>query len=214
MKPQQINILIACEESQAECTAFRELGFNAFSCDIQPCRKHGGHPEWHIWGDVTEYLQGKTGFVTMDGHLHLLDKWHLIIAHPPCTYICKMGSVQMWKDGVINERRLQLQREAVRFFYTCLAAKADYVAVENPLPQARAGLPKPSFYTSPHWFGVKYSKKTIWWVKDLPPVMPTVIYPNPKCYVKSSRGKYRSRTFPQVAREFAKQWGAYLLEKF
>lgn len=206
-----INVLIACEESQAECSAFRAKGFHAFSCDIQPCRRDG-HPEWHIWGDVTELLQGRTKFQTMDGKLHRLAKWHLIVAHPPCTYLCKVSSIHMVKNGELQEGRFKQMLDARKFFYKCLNAAADYVAVENPLPMQRAGLPKPDCFIQPSWFGVKYTKKTLFWLRNLPPLMPTVIYPNPKEFVRASRGKYRSRTFPQVAQAMADQWGKYILE--
>lgn len=200
-----LNVLIACEESQAECRAFRALGHNAFSCDIQPCRK-GGHKEWHIKGDVTPLLQGRTQFYTMDGHHHHLSRWHLIIAHPPCTYLCKVSSVWMRREGRIDPDRYALMEKAREFFFMCLNAKADYVAVENPLPMAIARLPPPSCYLDPSWFGVKYTKKTLFWLKNLPPIMPEVVNPDAKCYVHSSRGKYRSRTFPQVADAIARQW--------
>lgn len=209
-KPSQINVLIACEESQAECLAFRALGFNAYSCDIQKARYN---PKHHIMGDVTPYLDGRTWFKTQDGHRHRLSKWHLIVAHPPCTYLCKVSSVQLIKNGVIDEERLHQMELARDFFYNCLRAQADYVAVENPLPMKRAGLPKPSCFIQPSWYGVKYTKKTLYWLRNLPPLLPTLIYPNPKEFVRASRGKYRSRTFPQVAQAMAEQWGKYILDE-
>lgn len=212
MKPSEINVLIACEESQAECLAFRELGFNAYSCDIQKCCPDG-NPYWHIHGDVSELLAGNTAFVVQAGFLRCVTKWHLIIAHPPCTYLCKVSSVRMWKDGQLDQERLKLQRDAAEFFYKCLNADAAFVAVENPLPQRRAGLPKPSCYIQPSWFGVKYTKKTLYWLRNLPPIMPEVIYPNPKVFIRYSRGKSRSRTFPEVARALARQWGTYILDE-
>ena len=211
MKPSQINVLIACEESQAECIAFRALGFNAYSCDIQKARYN---PKYHIMGDVTPYLDGRTWFKTQDGHRHRLSTWHLIVAHPPCTYLCKVSSVQLIKNGVIDEERLHQMEIARDFFYNCLRAQADYVAVENPLPMKRAGLPKPSCFIQPSWYGVKYTKKTLYWLRNLPPLLPTLIYPNPKCFVTASRGKYRSRTFPQVAQAMAEQWGKYILSEY
>lgn len=88
-KPRRcLNVLIACEESQAECSAFRALGHRAFSCDIQKCRK-SGNPYWHIQGDVTPYLEGETTFKVQAGVIVKLTHWDLIIAHPPCTYLCK-----------------------------------------------------------------------------------------------------------------------------
>lgn len=204
----KLNVLIACEESQAECIAFRELGHNAFSCDIQRPRFY---PEWHILGDVTPLLQGSTQFQTCDGKLHRLSKWHLIIAHPPCTYLCKVSSVHMVINGQINQWRYERMLEARDFFFKCLNSQADYVAVENPIPMARAQLPRPTTFLCPSWFGVKYTKKTLFWLKGLPPIMPKIFYPNPKEFVRYSRGKYRSRTFPQVAQAIAKQWSEFIL---
>lgn len=218
----KLNVLVACEESQAECTAFRLLGHNAFSCDIQPCKK-GGHPEWHIRGDATELLKGGTHFETMDGKMHRLKKWHLIVAHPPCTYLCRVGIVHLTanadlevdffgKKKMVNHIRYEKMKDARKFFFTCLNARAHYVAVENPTPMALALLPKPDCYLDPSWFGVKYTKKTLYWLKNLPPIMAQKIFPNAKCYVTASRGKYRSRTFPQVAQAIAKQWSDYILD--
>lgn len=209
-------VLIACEESQAECIAFRELGHIAYSCDIQPCRK-GGHPGWHINDDCSDYLKGRTKFVTQDNTARSVPHWDLIVAHPPCTYLCKMGSIHLIRHtsqgDIIDEKRLQKMFDAADFFRLCLNANAPYVAVENPIPMKRAGLPKPSFYACPSWFGVKYTKKTLYWVKNLPPLIATIDYPNPKCFVQSSRGKYRARTFPQLARAIAKQWSEYIISQ-
>lgn len=219
--PKDINVLIACEESQAECIAFRERGFNAFSCDLQHARYY---PDMHIQGDVTLLLQGKTRFTTESGVEHEVAEWHIIIAHPPCTYLCKVGSPHLYKDAdynmriqgewrQVNKDRYDALRDARRFFYLCLAAKTRFLAVENPLPMALAGLPKPSCFVHPSWYGVKYTKKTLYWLRNLPPLMPEIEYPNPKSFVRSSRGKYRSRTFPQVAAAIAKQWGDYVLDE-
>ena len=211
MSPSRINVLIACEESQAETMAFRDLGFNAFSCDIKPARK-GTPKEWHIIGDVRPYLNGRAWFITENGERHRLKKWHLIIAHPPCTYICKVGSVWMWNQGKLNQQRYTQMQKAVSFFYECLNASAQFVAVENPIPMKRAQLPRPTCYADPSWFGVKYTKKTLYWLRNLPPLMPTVINPDTKCFVRSSRGHYRSRTFPEMAKAIANQWGDYVLK--
>lgn len=207
----RLNILVACEESQAETYQFRLLGHRAFSCDIKPCRK-GGHPEWHIQDDVSPYLGGLSEFKTIDGKKHRLRKWDLIIAHPPCTYLCKVSSVHMVHDGRLNEERFRKMWEARSFFFKCLNAQADYVAVENPLPMARARLPKPSCFVQPSWFGHKYTKKTLYWLKNLPPIMAGASYPNPKEFVRSSRGIYRSRTFEGVARALAEQWSNFILD--
>lgn len=210
MKPSEINVLIACEESQAECLAFRQRGFNAYSADLQKPRFR---EDWHILGDVTPLLKGGVQFTTMDGKFHDVKKWDVIIAHPPCTYICKVSSVHLWKDGVIDQGRLKKMEEAVNFFHECLNAAAQFVAVENPRPMARAGLPKPQAQVSPHWFGNKYSKATYYWLKNLPPLFPGCFNPNPKSFVRASRGKYRSRTFPEIAEAMAKQWGDFILDE-
>lgn len=206
----KLNVLIACEESQAECLAFRQLGHNAFSCDIQPCRR-GGAPQWHILGDVSDLLAGKTDFKTMDGTEHHLSIWNLIIAHPPCTYICKVSAVRMWKNGEIDPERFSKMVDAVVFFRKCLNARAHYVAVENPLPMARAMLPKPTFYLQPSWFGHPWTKKTLYWTRNLPPIMPENEVANPKSFVMNRRGIYRSRTFPGIAQAIARQWSEYIL---
>lgn len=200
-----IYVLVACEESQRETTAFRELGAIAFSCDIQPSMR-GTNKGWHIVDDVIRYLQGCTQFTTEDGKKHKVPRWDLIVSHPPCTYICKMGAVQMVKNGKIDKQRFDKMLDAVAFWWKCYNAKAKYIAVENPIPMARAQLPKPSFYTCPSHYGYKYTKKTLWWVKNLSPVMAEIDYPQPKSFVASSRGKYRSRTFERVAKACAKTW--------
>lgn len=203
-----LNVLIACEESQAECMAFRKYGHNAYSCDLQKC-KRGGNPEYHIRGDVTRLLLGGTQFYTQDGRHHHISRWHLIIAHPPCTYLCKISSVWMVQDGEIVLARFEKMMQAREFFFRCLNANAPFVAVENPLPMARANLPKPSCFVQPFWFGVPYSKKTLYWTKNLPPLMAECEVINPKQFVRASRGKYRSRTFPEVADAIARQWGQW-----
>lgn len=208
----QLRILIACEESQAECMAFRALGHLAYSCDLQPCRP-SGHPEWHIHGDVMPLLDGLRDFTTQDGITHHVDSWHLIIAHPPCTYLCKVSSVWMKIDGQIQPKRFAQMKAAREFFFRCLRANAPYVAVENPLPMALAQLPPPSCFIKPSWYGVKYTKKTLYWLKNLPPLMPEIEHPNPREFVRASRGKYRSRTFPQVAHAIARQWSSYILDE-
>ena len=100
-----MNILIACEESQRVCAAFREKGHNAFSCDIIECS--GGHPEWHIMQDVIPLLNGHCHFETTDGKQHFIDgKWDMIIAHPPCTFLTvaanKLYNVEKYGEKAIQ----------------------------------------------------------------------------------------------------------------
>lgn len=208
----KLKVLIACEESQVECSAFRSLGHIAFSCDIEPCRR-GRHPEWHAQMDVRPLLKGECTFKTMDGKWHHIKKWDLIIAHPPCTYLCKVSSVWMVQNGVVDQQRYDKMIEARSFFLECLNASANYVAVENPLPMARAQLPRPSFFADPSWFGFKYTKKTLYWVRNLPPIMPKFVNPTTKSFVHCSRGKYRSRTYTGLADAIAEQWSSFILSE-
>lgn len=97
-----MKVLIACEESQEECKAFRAKGHEAYSCDIQ--EPSGGHPEWHILGDALKALTGGQ-VVTMDGVTHDIGKWDLLIAHPPCTYLTKAGGNRLVIDGKIQAER-------------------------------------------------------------------------------------------------------------
>ena len=93
----KMKVLVACEESQTVCKAFRGLGHEAYSCDIQECS--GGHPEWHIQGDVLPIINGNCEFETADGQKHRIDgKWDLLIAHPPCTYLTNGGAVRMFRQ--------------------------------------------------------------------------------------------------------------------
>lgn len=220
----KIHVLIACEESQAETIAFRQLGIKAYSCDIQPCKK-GGHPEWHICGDVTPYLSGQTEFFVQSGKKVSVPDWDLIIAHPPCTYLCRLSAKHIFSDKAdkkvyidreiywVESERYRKLRQARKFFFKCLNAQAKYVAVENPVPLKVACLPTPTTFACPSWFGCKYTKKTCYWLRNLPPLMPTIIHPHPKQLVRKSRGKYRSRTMPELAQEIAKQWSEYILDE-
>lgn len=120
------------------------------------------------------------------------------------------GKAWVWPScfGRLPRRNEKVMRRILR----CLNATELYLAVENPIPMRLAQLPRPSCYADPSWFGVKYTKKTCYWLKNLPPIMPGTSHPHPRSYVNSSRGKYRSRTFPPIARAIAKQWSAYILD--
>lgn len=112
MEQRQLNVLIACEESQAVCMAFRKRGFSAYSCDIEPCR-FTDHPEWHVVCDVFEIADGYTNFYTQDGEIHdevAASHWDLIIAHPPCTYLTVTGN-RWFNKEVYGWRAEQRERE-------------------------------------------------------------------------------------------------------
>lgn len=234
-----MNVLIACEESQRVCAAFRAKGHYAFSCDIQ--EPSGGHPEWHILGDVLaiinpEYqitdLDGHyrncIAFQTMDGIEHIIPKWDLIIAHPPCTYLSNAGACRLFHriDGVSyldNERYLK-GVEAAKFFRAFLEADCERIAVENPIQSKIFGLPKPTQSIEPYQFGHPWRKHTCLWLKGLPKLVPTDIVeplnnwvsggsknkdgtPRTNMGGKFRDPKTRSKTFPGIAEAMAEQWG-------
>lgn len=215
-----LNVLIACEISQVEMQAFRNAGCNAFSCDLKLLQGRGDI-RYHIPGDVSKLLSGYRYFYTQDAQLHHVPGWDLIVAHPPCTYLAKVGSPWMKKDvdfGVlfrdnyvrVNRDRYEKMQDARAFFFKCLEAKAPFVAVENPLPMALAELPKSSFFVDPSDFGDRWTKKTLFWTKNLPPLFPTIKNPEARSYVHSSRGEYRSKSFSSIAQAMATQWVAYI----
>jgi len=201
-------ILIACEESQAVCIEFRKLGHEAYSCDIEPCS--GGHPEWHIQGDVSPLLE---------------QEWDMIIAFPPCTYLCNASAVRMRVNGEIVQSRYEKAMKAKEFFMLFYNSKCEKVAIENPTPMKLVGLPNYSQSIQPYQFGHPYSKRTCLWLKGLPKLIPTQIIEDHTPYVnggfKDANGNYkrfkgrnernaknRSKTFPGIAAAMASQWGA------
>ena len=218
-----MRVLVACEESQRVCMAFRERGHNAFSCDIQ--EPSGGHPEWHIHGDCLKILQGGQ-IVTMDGVTHDVPKWDLLIAHPPCTFISNAGARHLYKGGThtLNEERLRKGIEASHFFLRFLWANVDKIAVENPVPSSVYCLPKYTQTIQPYMFGHPYTKKTCLWLKGLPNLKPTnEVEPiatwcpsgsyshkhgeQHKGMFTTDRARNRSKTFEGIAAAMAAQWG-------
>lgn len=151
-----MNVLVACEESQEVCKAFRALGHEAYSCDI--IEPSGGHPEWHLQVDALELLKLP---------------WDLIIAHPPCTYLSKAGAVRMRVGGEIVEERYQKAMEAKDFFMRFYTADCPRIAIENPTPMKIVGLPPYTQAIQPYEHGHPYSKRTCLWLKGLPPLVPT-----------------------------------------
>lgn len=227
-----LRVLVACEESQRVCIAFRERGFEAYSADIQ--EPSGGHPEWHILGDVLKVLNGGE-FTTMDGAKHYVDKWDLIIAHPPCTYLSNAGACRLYKKfngkTYIERERFEKGLDGKDFFMKFIDAKCDRIAVENPIPSAVYRMPGYTQIIQPYEYGHPYTKKTCLWLKGLPKLNPTEILTEYKPYVScgtsANKGnpdkagvsrsggaaKVRSKTFPGVAAAMAEQWGDYLLGK-
>jgi len=210
----RLRILVACEESQAVTKAFRELGHTAYSCDLQDCS--GGHPEWHIKGDVLKILN---------------DGWDLMIAHPTCTYLTNSGVCWLYNktDGSKNTERWENLQEGASFFKALLDAPVPFIAVENPIPHKYAVEiigQKYSQLIQPYMFGHAESKATCFWLKGLPKLQET---DNVKEIWKSlpkneaqrlhylppgpERAKLRSKTFEGIAKAIAAQWSEYVLNQ-
>lgn len=201
-----IKILVACEESQAVCTAFREIGFEAYSCDILECS--GGHPEWHIKGDAIEALNRY--------------KWDLVVAHPPCTRIANSGVMwlerrNLWKD---MDKATDFFNEFVKY-----GKAGNMIAIENPIPHKYAVeyIGKYSQIIQPYMFGHPERKATCLWLFGLPELKETNnVMGEMKKLPKNEqqrihylppgrdRAKLRSKTFPGIARAIADQWGGFI----
>lgn len=186
-----MKVLVACEESQAVCKAFREKGHEAYSCDIIDCS--GGHPEWHIKQNVLEILNPKDincrlplddyskfvygiEFNTMDGKHHFINgKWDLIIAHPPCTRLCNSGQRWLhWGSEEYRANKRKEQEEAIKFFMKFTNADCDRIAIENPSGIMSTHYRKPDCSYNPYDFeGETECKKTCLWLKGLEPLKPT-----------------------------------------
>lgn len=229
---QKMRVLVACEESQAVCKAFRENGHEAYSCDIQPCS--GGHPEWHIMGDVFPLINGNCRFQTMDGVWHeITGTWDMLIAHPPCTYLTVTGN--RWFDVErYGEKALQRHRDrenAIKFFLEFANADCDRIAIENPVGVMSTHYRKPDQIIHPFYFAEAEDdencerKGTCLWLKGLKPLeytikhQPRVIaykkgkgtdspwHMNTMGLPKEERAKARSKTFPGIAKAMAECWG-------
>ena len=226
-----MKVLVACEESQRVCKAFREKGHEAYSCDIVECS--GGHNEWHIMQDVIPLLNGNCEFQTVDGTKHKIDgKWDLIIAHPPCTYLTNAGACRMYpQKGKIDTNRFAKAMDAKKVFMAFLNAECEKICIENPMPLSVIELPKKTQVIQPYEFGHPYTKKTYLWLKGLPNLVPTNIVEPVGPYVcgnseiwkkqaakgvvygKEKSAKHRSKTFEGIARAMAEQWGDHPTEK-
>ena len=208
-------ILVACEESQAITIKLRDLGHEAFSCDILPCS--GGHPEWHLQGDVFNYVN---------------KGWDLMIAHPPCTYLSVSGARHLYnKDGSKNLERYENQKLALEFVQKLMDVPIPRIAIENPVSVISTKIRKPDQIVQPWMFGDEATKTTCLWLKNLPKLEPTKIVgkgertifksgkSHPKWYADafalaktpSERRNLRSKTFQGMANAMAEQWTKNLL---
>ena len=194
-----MKILVACEESQAVTIELRELGHEAYSCDIEPCS--GGHPEWHLQSDALELLK---------------IKWDMIIAFPPCTYLSNAGAKHLFKGKQLNEERYKKGLEAKEFFLTFYNANCPKIAIENPISSKIYEMPIHTQEIQPYMFGHAVQKKTRLWLKGLPKLTPTeIVDPKVNCHEAGTwfmkggkdRQKNRSKTFSGIAKAIAEQWG-------
>lgn len=210
-----MKVLVACEESQEVCKAFRALGHEAYSCDIQECS--GGHPEWHLQVDALELLKMK---------------WDLIIAHPPCTYLTAAGAVRLFNaDHTVKDKNRDAKGwEAAEFFRKFLIADCGKIAIENPTPLKRYGLPEYDQVIEPYQFGDPWKKRTCLWLKNLPDLKPTRIVNPSGLWVGSTSArrdqsikqryslhsnrdpKRRAKTFHGIALAMAEQWGVNAMD--
>lgn len=206
MKSDSMRVLVACEESQAVTKELRRLGHEAFSCDLLPCS--GGHPEWHLQEDVEGVLRRK---------------WDMILAFPPCTFLTVSGN-RWFNVEKYGEKAIQRQadrEDAARFFMLLAKADCDRIAIENPVGIMSTRWRKPDQTIQPYEFGDPFEKRTCLWLKGLPPLTGTDhVAPPPRQQVKggkslpewysnapkAERAKFRSKTFPGIARAMAEQW--------
>lgn len=218
-----MNILVACEESQRVTIEFRNLGHNAFSCDI--INSSGGHPEWHINQDVIPLLNGNCSFITEDGKSHFIsNKWDMIISFPPCTYLTIAGN-QMLFEHLRTFHQISIRKNqrllAAQFFLEFTKADCERIAIENPVGYMNSYYRKPDQIIHPYFFGDNSLKRTCLWLKGLPVLQPTKILPKPKpIYISPcgkqryfvetvSNSKIRSKTFPGIANAMATQWSDF-----
>lgn len=196
-------VLIGCEESQEVCKAFRAKGHEAYSCDLLPCS--GGHPEWHIKGDVIEAILSR--------------QWDLIMMHLPCTAIALCGNSTYGVGMPKNKERIE-SIQWTKSVWDLACRICNKVGFENPKNVMGAFIGKRTQAIHPFEFGHPERKETWLWLNGLPPLTPTnnvfddmmklpkkdrerIHYTSPS----PDRAKLRSKTFPGIAKAMADQWG-------
>ena len=229
----KMNVLVACEESQVVCRAFRAKGHNAYSCDIIPCS--GGHPEWHIMQDVVPLVNGRCSFETMDGKKHAINgKWDMLIVFPPCTFLTNTGNrwFNIERYGEKAKKRFKDREAAIAFFMVFVNADCDRIVIENPIGVMSTVYRKPDQIIHPYYFAKEENdencerKATCFWlIGDVQPLQyqirfaPRIIeYKNGKgtdspwhmqtmSLPPDERAKARSKTYAGVGEAMAEQWG-------
>ena len=194
-----LNVLVACEESQAVCKEFRRLGHNAYSCDLLECS--GGHPEWHFNCDVMKVIAEKGGVLQNGEEAHITGDWDLMVAHPLCTYLAVSGAQWYYhpedKHLPVEKRRphpkfpnrAQDREEGAAFFMALANAPIEHIAIENPVGIMSSRWRKADQAVQPWMFGDEASKNTCLWLKNLPLLQPTKIVGKGERVVMKSSGK-------------------------
>ena len=183
-----MRVLIACEFSALVRDAFRKRGHDAWSCDLLPTE---GDPQWHFQGDVRDVIENH--------------QWDLMIAHPPCTHLAVSGA-RWWKDKKVE------QAEALEFVQYLMDAPIEHICIENPVGKISTAIRPADQYIQPWQFGHGETKKTGFWLKNLPLLVPTDIVEGREARVHRmppgpNRAKERSRFFSGIAEAMADQWG-------
>jgi hypothetical protein len=232
----KLNILVACEESQAVTIALRNLGHNAYSCDLLKCS--GGKPQYHFNMDVFKVIKNRGGLLQNGKELFIKGEWDMMIAHPPCTYLTVSGAKWFYdpkdKHLPIEKRkphprfpdRIKHREQAVNFFKKLLNVKIPKIAIENPVGIISTRLTKPTQIIQPWMFGDQATKTTCLWLKGLPLLVPTdIVYRGDrktltsgksmplwysdaltKAKTPEERRTLRSKTFQGIANAMALQW--------
>lgn len=193
-----MKVLVACEFSGTVRDAFIKLGHDAMSCDIIPTDVPGPHYE----GDVLDVIN---------------DRWDLMIAHPPCTYLSNAGARFLYPKKQLNQDRLKMGLEAKQFFMLLYNSNIPKICVENPIPSKIYELPSYTQTIQPYEYGHPFQKRTCLWLKGLPKLIPTNIV-NERQSSKvpgnwfnkggKDRQKNRAKTFQGIADAMASQWGS------
>lgn len=213
-----MRVLVGCEESQAVTKAFRRLGIEAYSCDLQECS--GGYPEWHLNMDVFKAIEGGL-LETQNGCEIAIHKWDMGIFFPDCTYLT-ISANKWYKDQperksgtLVGEARRNARREAIKFFMALYNCGIPKIAIENPVGVMSTQFRKPNQVLQPWMFGHGETKATCLWLKNLPNLTPTNIVEGriqrlhllPKT---PDRAKLRSKTYTGIASAMANQWGGLI----
>jgi len=193
-----VKVLVACEFSQVVTKAFRDRGHEAYSCDLLPT---DGNPDWHIQDDVLK---------------HLNDGWDLMIAHPPCTYLCQASNANLMRKDRQYLNVADKRRAAFDFVMKLASASIGRIAIENPIGYLNMAWRKPDQVLRPYMFGHSYRKDICLWLKNLPLLNPSCALYAPKPWKKldfwsdkrNPNGRsLKSITFQGIAQAMAEQWG-------